>query len=146
MLTGLNDAIARGEPFVADAEMVGLLKSATQLSVRSGELFNPTIGHLIRLWGFQSSAIEAQQPDVAEIRRWVEAHPSLTDLRYKGNAISSVNRAVMIDLGGYAKGYALDRAAAILREGHVKAALINIGGNVLAIQAAPVTMRGRWAS
>lgn len=133
MLTGLNDAIARGEPFVADAEMVSLLKSATQLSVKSGELFNPTIGHLIRLWGFQSSSIEAQQPDAAEIRRWVEAKPSLTDLRYKGNTISSVNRAVMIDLGGYAKGYALDRAAAILRQGHAKAALINIGGNVLAI-------------
>jgi thiamine biosynthesis lipoprotein len=39
----------------------------------------------------------------------------------------------MIDLGGYAKGYALDRAAAILRAAHVKAALVNIGGNVIAI-------------
>ncbi|MCP6467907.1 FAD:protein FMN transferase, partial [Klebsiella pneumoniae] len=46
---------------------------------------------------------------------------------------SSVNPAVMIDLGGYAKGYALDRAAALLREAHVKAALVNIGGNVIAI-------------
>ncbi|WP_432381940.1 FAD:protein FMN transferase [Duganella sp. P38] len=133
MLTALNDSIARGEAFHADAEMVSLLKSAEKLSVRSGLLFNPAIGHLIRLWGFQKNDIGAQGPDEAEIRRWVDAHPSLADLRYDGNTIRSVNNAVMIDLGGYAKGYALDRAAMILREAHVKAALVNIGGNVIAI-------------
>lgn len=133
MLTALNDSIAQGQPFRADAEMVGLLQSAEKLSVRSGLLFNPTIGHLIRLWGFQKNDIGVQGPDDAEIRRWVDARPSLSDLRYNGNTITSVNRAVMIDLGGYAKGYALDRAAALLREAHVKAALVNIGGNVIAI-------------
>jgi thiamine biosynthesis lipoprotein len=133
MLTALNDAIARGEPFAADAEMVGLLQSATVLAERSDNLFNPAIGHLIRLWGFQSSTFEAHDPARAEIARWVEANPRLSDLRYQGTTITSINPAVMIDLGGYAKGYALDRAALILRRGKVQAALINIGGNVLAI-------------
>lgn len=133
MLTALNDSIARGEPFQADAEMVDLLKSATDLAERSDNLFNPAIGHLIRLWGFQSSDITPHNPSPEEIRRWVDANPRLTDLRYDGTIISSRNKAVMIDLGGYAKGYALDRAARILRDEHVKAALINIGGNILAI-------------
>ncbi|UUZ50611.1 FAD:protein FMN transferase [Massilia sp. B-10] len=123
----------RGEPFAADAEMVGLLQSATALADRSGNLFNPAIGHLIRLWGFQSSTFEGHDPDPAEIRRWVDAHPRLSDLRYQGTTITSTNPAVMIDLGGYAKGYALDRAARILRAAGVRAALINVGGNVLAI-------------
>ena len=133
MLTALNDSIARGAPFQADAEMVDLLKSATELAERSDNLFNPAIGHLIRLWGFQSSDITPHTPAREEIRRWVEANPRLADLRYDGTTISSRNRAVMIDLGGYAKGYALDRAALILRAAHVKAALINVGGNILAI-------------
>lgn len=133
MLTALNDSIAKGEPFQADAEMVDLLQSAARLSAQSDYLFNPTIGHLIRLWGFQSSTFGPQAPPQAEIRRWVDAHPTLADLRYDGTTIASVNPAVMIDLGGYAKGYALDRAAAILRAGGVRAALVNIGGNVLAI-------------
>jgi FAD:protein FMN transferase len=132
-LTALNDAIARGDSFDADAEMVGLLQSAARLSAQSDNLFNPAIGHLIRLWGFQSSDIHDQGPDPAEIARWVRANPRLADLRYDGNRISSVNRAVMIDLGGYAKGYALDRAALILRAAHVKAALVNTGGNMIAI-------------
>jgi thiamine biosynthesis lipoprotein len=133
MLTALNDSIGRGEPFQADAEMVDLLQSATRLAERSDNLFNPAIGHLIRLWGFQSSDITAHGPSRAEIKHWVDAKPRLSDLRYQGTIITSTNKAVMIDLGGYAKGYALDRAALILRAGHVKAALINVGGNILAI-------------
>jgi thiamine biosynthesis lipoprotein len=133
MLTALNDAIAKGEPFEADPEMVSLLQSATVLAERSDNLFNPAIGHLIRLWGFQSSTFERQDPPADQIRRWVDANPRLSDLRYQGSTITSTNRAVMIDLGGYAKGYALDRAAIILRAAKVKAALVNVGGNLLAI-------------
>ncbi len=47
--------------------------------------------------------------------------------------VGSRNRAVKLDLGGYAKGYALDRAADILKQQGIHNALINIGGNVLAL-------------
>jgi FAD:protein FMN transferase len=132
-LTALNDAIARGETWQADTEMIDILKSATKLAVESDHTFNPAIGHLIRLWGFQSSDIEAHGPSGAEVKQWVDANPRMTDLVFDGTRISSRNRAVMLDLGGYAKGYALDRAARILRAQHVKAALVNVGGNILAI-------------
>lgn len=133
MLTALNTAIERGEPFVADAEMVGLLQSATRLAERSDNLFNPAIGRLIRLWGFHAGQFAPRSPPPEQIRHWVDAKPRLSDLRYDGVTISSTNKAVMIDLGGYAKGYALDRAALILRRAGVRAALVNVGGNVLAI-------------
>lgn len=132
-LTALNDAIARGEPYQSDAEMVDILKAAAMLAERSDNLFNPAIGRLIRLWGFQSSDIQPQAPDPAEIKRLVEANPRMADLRFDGTTITSTNRTVMLDLGGYAKGYALDRAAQILRAQGVKAALINVGGNMLAV-------------
>jgi len=133
MLTELNDSIAQGKPYRADAEMVALLRAANALAEQSDGLFNPAIGRLIRLWGFQSSDIQARAPAPEQIRALVAANPRLSDLRYDGVTISSTNRAVMIDLGGYAKGYALDRAARILRAGGVKAALVNVGGNLLAI-------------
>lgn len=132
-LTALNDSIARGIPYQADAEMIVMLKAATSLAEKSDNLFNPAIGRLIRLWGFQSSDIRPHAPSPAEIRHWVDASPRMSDLSYDGNIVSSRNKAVMLDFGGYAKGYALDQAARILRAEHVKAALINIGGNVLAI-------------
>lgn len=132
-LTALNDSLARGEVYQADAEMVEVLKAATVLAGRADNTFNPAIGHLIRLWGFQSSHITPQAPSMAEVRRWVHANPRMTDLIFDGNRISSRNQAVMLDLGGVAKGYALDRAAQLLRAQRVEAALINIGGNILAI-------------
>jgi len=132
-LTALNDAIARGETFQADAEMVDLLKAATKLAEDSDHTFNPAVGRLIRLWGFQTSDIKPQGPSQEEIQRLVDAKPRMSDLVFDGTKISSRNPTVMLDLGGYAKGYALDRAAQILRKEGVKAALINVGGNLLAI-------------
>lgn len=132
-LTALNDAIARGEPFEADQEMAGLLRSAAELSSRSADTFNPAIGRLIRLWGFQKNDITAGGPQAEDIARLVRANPRMSDLRFDGSRVASTNRSVMLDFGGYAKGYALDRAAQILRQAGVKAALVNVGGNMIAI-------------
>jgi thiamine biosynthesis lipoprotein len=57
----------------------------------------------------------------------------MADIVIEGERIHSNNRAVKLDLGGYAKGYALDRAAAYLRQQGVQHALINIGGNIIAM-------------
>lgn len=132
-LTALNEAIARGETYEADAEMVALLQAAARLAEDSGHTFNPAAGRLIRLWGFQTSDIRPKSPPHEEIRRLVDARPRMSDLVFDGTRISSRNPAVMLDLGGYAKGYALDRAAHILRAEGVEAALINVGGNLMAI-------------
>lgn len=132
-LTALNDAIARGESYQADAEMADLLKAAAKLADDSDHTFNPAVGRLIRLWGFQTSEIRPQGPSQEEIKRLIDARPRMSDLVFEGTKISSRNPVVMLDLGGYAKGYALDRAAQILRAEGVKAALINVGGNLLAI-------------
>jgi thiamine biosynthesis lipoprotein len=83
--------------------------------------------------GFQSSTITPLAPAAAEVRRWVDANPRMSDLVFEGARITSRNRAVMLDLGGQAKGDALDRAARILCGAHVQAALVNVGGNILAI-------------
>ncbi len=132
-LTDLNDRIARGEPYPGDAEMVYLLKAAASLAERSDNTFNPAIGHLIRAWGFHGERADDWVPDPAHVRRWLDANPRMSDLRYDGNRISSSNPAVMLDFGGWVKGYALDRAALIVRAAGVKAALINVGGNILAV-------------
>jgi thiamine biosynthesis lipoprotein len=57
----------------------------------------------------------------------------MSDLVIEGTRISSRNPAVKLDLGGYAKGYALDLAVAYFRQQKVNSALINIGGNIIAI-------------
>ena len=113
--------------------VIPIIQDATRLSELSEGLFNPAIGKLVRLWGFHSDTFEPRLPDPAEIEKLVKANPRMTDLHLDGLTLTASNPAARIDLGGYAKGYALDLAAAYLRSQGVKNALINIGGNVMAL-------------
>lgn len=133
-LEGINSAIAVGqysEP--VPGEVITILRDAAVWSARGGKLFNPALGNLIRLWGFHSDTFNARMPDPAELARLQTARPTMADLRFQGNRVGSVNHDLRLDLGGYAKGYALDRAATILRGMGIRNALINIGGNILAL-------------
>jgi thiamine biosynthesis lipoprotein len=115
------------------SELAPMLQDAARLSALSEGLFNPAIGNLVRLWGFHSDTFEPRLPDAKEIERLVKAQPSMADLRFDGVTLSTVNPAVRLDLGGYAKGVALDLAAATMRRQGVNNALINIGGNIMAL-------------
>jgi thiamine biosynthesis lipoprotein len=129
----LNKAFAAGQRAAISPEVADILRDATVTSQRSQGLFNPSIGALIGLWGFQRDEFTPVSPDPDQIAALVKANPSMTDLVIEGSRISSRNRAVQLDLGGYAKGYALDLASDYLRQQKVKSALINIGGNIIAI-------------
>jgi FAD:protein FMN transferase len=132
-LTKVNDAIAKGEAFTTTPELAALLKDAARLSAQSNGAFNPAIGKLIALWGFQSDEFKPVVPNAEKIKALVKAKPSMADLKFDGAKISSSNRDVKIDLGGYAKGYALDRAIELLKKEGTQNALINIGGNIIAL-------------
>jgi thiamine biosynthesis lipoprotein len=133
-LERINAAIAAGKVSdPAPREVLDLLADAARWSERSGGLFNPALGNLIGLWGFHSDTFEARLPDPAKVAQLVQANPRMTDLRVEAGRVGSANAVVRLDLGGYAKGYALERAAALLKERGVKNALVNIGGNILAL-------------
>ena len=129
----LNTAFEQGRQVPVSPELAAMLQHATALSAQSGGLFNPAIGGLIKLWGFQRDEFAPVNPDALEIDAITKATPRLSDVTIENGQASSRNRWVRIDLGGYAKGYALDRAAAYLRAEKVQGALINIGGNIIAI-------------
>lgn len=133
-LTALNDAIAAGKRGIpVSPELAAMLADAQRLAATGDELFNPALGQLIALWGFHTDTFTPHRPDPARLAALVAARPQMADLSIAGNTVTSRNPAVQLDLGGYGKGYALDRAAAILKAHGVGNALINIGGNVLAL-------------
>ncbi len=139
-LSELNAAFAQGKSKIVAPELAEILKDAAQLSAQSEGTFNPVIGALIQAWGFQADEFRAVLPDEKKIAVLVKANPQMSDLVFlpsptgeRGELVLSRNKVVQLDFGGYAKGYALDRAAAILKQQGIHHALINIGGNVLAL-------------
>ncbi|MFZ5523258.1 MAG: FAD:protein FMN transferase [Pseudomonadota bacterium] len=132
-LSDLNAAFARNGSAAISAELAAILQDATMLSQQSQGLFNPAIGGLVRLWGFHSDEFKPVQPDEKQIAQWVAAKPRMSDITIVHDRAWSKNKFVQVDLGGYAKGYALDRATELMRKRGIHNALINIGGNVLAL-------------
>ncbi len=132
-LMDLNLAIAAGRPQKVTPELAAFINEAQNFAKQGDYLFDPGIGELIKLWGFQADEFVAQLPAEADIKAWLASKPSVADLRIEGTTITSRNRHVALDFGGYLKGVALDRAAAILRQQGINNALINIGGNIMAL-------------
>ena len=137
-LERLNARLARATPgqparIALSPDIAPLLRDAARLSELSEGLFDPAIGNLVRLWGFHTDTFESRLPEAAALSRLIAARPAMRDLRFEGQTLVGTNPAVRLDLGGYAKGYALDLAAVTLRRMGVRHALINIGGNVMAL-------------
>ncbi|WP_137936439.1 FAD:protein FMN transferase [Chitinivorax sp. B] len=133
-ITQLNEAFARGaQPQPAEADLLQLLRDARRFEAWSNGLFNPAMGGLIKAWGFHADTFESKLPDDAEIKRLLATKPSLQSLAIGDQSVASHNSANQLDLGGIAKGWALDREVAMLRKMGIKSALLNLGGNVIAI-------------
>ena len=132
-LTRVNEALAAGRTLQVDPEMRAFISEARELARLGGYRFDPGIGGLIRLWGFHSDEFRPVLPDPGALAEWRRAPASVAQLRLEGDRVGSANPRVALDFGGYLKGVALDLAAARLREAGVHNALINIGGNVMAL-------------
>ena len=133
-LKSLNRAFALGKtPVKIKPDLAAMIADATQLSAQSNGAFNPAIGGLIQAWGFQQDEFKPIEIDDNKLKNLVETNPQMADIVIENDKAFSNNPHVQLDFGGYAKGYALDLAIINLRKQGVKNALINIGGNIIAL-------------
>lgn len=106
------------------------LRVSEALRAGSGGAFDVTAGPLMRLWGFRGG--QGRLPSPAE----VDSARALLGLY----TFDAANRTVLkhdarcsFDLGGIAKGFAVDLAVKNLVELGINAALIDLGGNLYAL-------------
>jgi thiamine biosynthesis lipoprotein len=132
LLGEINDSIANQQAIPISIEAWSVLQRTTELANASGHRFEPAIGKLVKLWGFHGESFNGPPPDAAAIAALVRAQPRMSDLSYQDGRLRSRNPNVQIDLGGIAKGYALDRAIAVLRAHDIENAIVNTGGDLRA--------------
>ena len=133
-LARTNGLLATGKAFSAGPSVLPLIKRGTELSQRSGGLFNPAIGKIIALWGFASDDPPKGPPPSDEaIRAILDQHPSMADIQLDGINMQTQNPALKLDFGAFAKGFAVDRTIDTLRELGIEHAVVNAGGDLRAI-------------
>src|SRR4051812_15702904 len=121
----LNARAARA-PVRVTPSLLRLLQQAQQLSLATDGAFDITIAPLVRCWGFMGGTGQLPQPEeVTEARARIGM--SLVELNADDFTVRFAREGVMLDLGAIGKGYALGRAAELLREAGVTSALLNGG-------------------
>jgi thiamine biosynthesis lipoprotein len=116
----------------APEELLEVLERARYFAELSGGAFDPTVGPLVRLWDIGGE--NPRVPAAAEIQEALSL-ADWRDLRIDREAGTVFLRrpGQSLDLGAIAKGYAADRAAAILRARSADRAVIDLGGNIFAL-------------
>jgi thiamine biosynthesis lipoprotein len=106
--------------------MLDLLQRAAQFSELSGGAFDLTYAVVGRLFDYR----EHKRPSATELeqaRKAVGYHHIQLDA--KEHTVRFAMPGVCIDLGGFAKGYAVDRACALLRARGIAHANVSAGGD-----------------
>lgn len=107
-------------------ELFGLIARAIEFSTLSGGAFDITFSGVGQLYDYRRGV----RPSDAEIERARAAvgYRHLV-LDHAARTIRYVRPGVRIDLGGFAKGYAVDRGAALLADCGIEHAIVTAGGD-----------------
>jgi len=128
-------------PTIVHPEVGVVLEASLRLWRESGGANDITVEPLVRAWGFLGG--ERRVPSDAEIKaalarvgaQRIHYDPATRQVRFD-------DPGVRIDLGGIAKGYAVDVAAESLRAHGFTSALVDLSGNMAAIGSAPGSILG----
>ena len=124
------NARAAQQPVTVSRELLGLVINALAFSEVTGGAFDITYASAGKYYDYRKGI----KPTAAQLAQ------ALPAIDYRHVIVDSANRTiafsqpgVRIDLGGIAKGYAVDRSIAILRKAGIENALVSAGGDTRVI-------------
>ena len=129
-----------GEPVRVSAELFDILQKSQRMAEISYGAFDVTVGPVVRLWrrARRTKTLPSAEA-IARARVAVGWQKLKLDARNKTVTLTAPE--MQLDLGGIAKGYAADKALAVMKSLGVPRALVAASGD-LAIGDAPPGERG----
>ena len=125
---------AKGEAVTVSSETYALLKTSKEVSLSTKGNFDVTIYPVMKLWGFTEDTQKVPAKD--ELSKALAKVYSENIILSENNTVKLINNA-MCDLGGIAKGYIADKAAAAMTNAGADYGIISLGGNVRTIGSKP---------
>ena len=124
-LSQVNRA-ASDRPVRVSGELFDLLSLCQNIYQYSHGAFDPTVGPLLRAWGFTSGAPE--RPGESELRGALNVTGfENVSLERSDNSVRFRVNGIELDLGGIAKGWALDECKILLKDAGIDCALLHGG-------------------
>jgi FAD:protein FMN transferase len=131
-----NSSAAAG-PVVVSAATFAVLTEALRWAEASEGRFDPSLARASELWDVGHRTAPPSTDAVRRVAgRRLYRH---LELGRRGSDVAVLfhEREMGLDLGGIAKGYAVDRAVDVLREWGIAKALVNAGGDLYALGRSP---------
>lgn len=125
---------AGGQAVELSADTVELINLGLKYCELSEGNFDITVAPLDDVWNFKDN--NGTVPDAAAIAE-AQSHVNYHTVVVNGNKVQLTDPAAQIDLGGVAKGYIADKLKTYLKKEGIGHAIIDLGGNVLAIGGKP---------
>lgn len=141
-LSRINREAGSGEVQVSQ-EMAALLDRCLRYSDASEGAFDITVGALVKAWGFYGG--EGSMPRPWSLW-WARRNIGYQHLEVDStkSTVRFLRSGIQLDPGGIGKGYAVDRAIAVLREYGVQRALVSSGTSSIFALGAPPDNAGGW--
>jgi thiamine biosynthesis lipoprotein len=122
------------QPVKVSMETIRLIEQAIVFSRLTGGAFDITIYPLLEIWGMGQGSSLQHIPTTGQIREILKrVGYQYIEISRQQQTVFLRQPAMSLDLGAIAKGYAVDRAVAILRHEGIQHALVNAGGDVYAM-------------
>ncbi|AHF05156.1 thiamine biosynthesis protein ApbE [Marichromatium purpuratum 984] len=128
VLADLNRRLATGTPVTAPPSVLPLLRTGQRLAAQSEGLYNPALGRLITLWGFDRTPPYANPPTQGQLETLLTSTPRIDQVELDGIEIRVADPRIQLDFGRLAPALAIDLAIARLRELGIVNALIQRDG------------------
>lgn len=136
------NARAGGEPVRVDPRVVALLQRCAEVSRLTEGAFDVTVGPLMSAWGFTNGG--GAPPGAERLARARDlVGMSAVELDPAAGTVRLPRAGMQLDLGAVGKGYALDRAVAVLEEHGVPSALLHGGTSSVHVIGTPAR-RSSW--
>lgn len=145
-LARVNATAGGPQEYPCSRDLGALLVTTLDVTRASDGAFNPLVGAIMRAWGFNGAQSMVALPSEALLREaCAQADWKGVQLRVHDQVVHvRLDKPGMrLDLGGIAKGYAVDRAFERVKAAGYTNALIDLGGNLRATGEA-VPGRGGW--
>jgi thiamine biosynthesis lipoprotein len=118
-------------PVRVSAETFEVLQRGLELACDSAGAFDFTVAPLLARWGLLPASLRRHGPG-----DW-------RDIQLLARGRVRFTKPLAIDLGGIAKGYAVDAAIETLRDADVSSALVNAGGDLRVFGSPPAAINLR---
>ncbi|MFH2114327.1 MAG: FAD:protein FMN transferase [Spirochaetota bacterium] len=135
-IVGSVNAAAGNRPVKVPKDVLDVTRRALYYTELTGSAFDPTIGPIVKLWNIGLDGERVPEPwEIEQALPLVDA--KAVEIDERAGTIYLSRAGMLLDLGGIAKGYAADEVGRILSQHGVKAAVIDLGGNVKVVGRKP---------